>query len=235
MYFPPLPGTVDEARVLSDVLRLPADAVRTGTAATEDSLVNVHGPAILHLATHGFLLGDASAPANGTRGFKIVATRASATKAADPFDDPLMRSGIALAGANRQAGKLDDGIVTALELTGIDLRGTQLVTLSACDTGLGSVRAGDGIYGLRRALVVAGSESQLTTLWEVADGQTTLLMADYYGRLTRGEGRSEALRQAQIALLGKHPYYWAAFIVSGDPRPLRGALGPRQPAVPPKS
>jgi CHAT domain-containing protein/tetratricopeptide (TPR) repeat protein len=226
--FEPLVGTMEEARVLSDILKLPPDAVHTGSAASEDSLVNLHGPSILHLATHGFLLGSASAGARDTRGAELVDAQTVAKKAGDPFDDPLLWSGIALAGANRQGGKLDDGVVTALELTGMDLRGTQLVTLSACETGLGSVRAGDGVYGLRRALVLAGSEAQLTTLWKVADTETAQLMADYYRRLARGEGRSEALRSAQVALLGKHPFYWAAFTISGDPTPLHGALGLRK-------
>jgi CHAT domain-containing protein len=128
------------------------------------------------------------------------------------------------------------------------LWGTKLVVLSACETGLGDVRNGEGVYGLRRALVLAGSETQVMSLWKVSDTGTRDLMTDYYTRLQRGEGRAEALRQVQLTMLrgqlkptsrsGKrgttdtlananakdyrHPYYWAAFIQSGDWRNMDG-------------
>jgi CHAT domain-containing protein/tetratricopeptide (TPR) repeat protein len=239
MRFDPLPGTLEEAKSLTGVLKLPPGALRTGNAASETSLVALHGPSVLHLATHGFLRGNAGSAPGETRGAEVVTPQpaqgqTASAASAGVFDDPLLWSGIALAGANDQAGQLDDGVVTALELAGMDLWGTQLVTLSACETGLGSVHAGDGVYGLRRALVLAGAETQLTTLWKVADAETAAFMADYYRRLERGEGRSEALRRAQLALVGKHPFYWAAFTISGDPTPLHGApeAAPVSPAAP---
>lgn len=98
------------------------------------------------------------------------------------------------------------------------------MVLSACDTGVGEVKVGEGVYGLRRALVLAGAESQVTTLWQVDDVATRDLMVDYYTRLQKGEGRSDALRNAQLSMLKSanrsHPFYWASFIQLGDWRAL---------------
>ena len=115
--------------------------------------------------------------------------------------------------------------MTALEIANLNLTGTKLVVLSACETGVGEVNVGEGVYGLRRALGLAGSESQVISLWVVADVETQKLMIDYYERMLENqEGRSEALRQAQLGMLEnrtyKHPYYWAAFIPSGDWRKM---------------
>src|SRR5262249_14716530 len=114
----------------------------------------------------------------------------------------------------------DDGVLTALEAAGLDLYGTKLVVLSACDTGVGEVKNGDGVYGLRRAFVLAGAETQVMSLWPVSDVGTRELMIDYYKRLLKGEGRGEALRLVRLKMLAshnrKHPYYWASFIQSGE-------------------
>ena len=136
------------------------------------------------------------------------------------IENPLLRSGLALAGANRrQGGDGEDGILTALEAAGLDLWGTKLVVLSACETGVGEIKNGEGVYGLRRALVTAGAESQVMSLWQVSDSATRDLMIGYYKRLQAGEGRNEALRHVQLGMLGsqdlRHPFYWAAFIQSG--------------------
>jgi CHAT domain-containing protein len=129
-----------------------------------------------------------------------------------------------LAGANISQSGADDGILTALEIAGLDLWGTKLVALSACDTGLGEVAVGEGVYGLRRALVIAGAESQLVSLWKVDDVATQELMAAYYERLLAGEGRAEALRQVQLAMIQdralRRPYYWASFIPIGAWGPI---------------
>jgi MYXO-CTERM domain-containing protein len=150
-----------------------------------------------------------------------------------------LRSGLALAGANTRSSGGEDGVLTALEAAGMDLRGTKLVVLSACETGLGEVRDGEGIYGLRRALVIAGAEAIMMSLWKVDDEATRGLMEDYYARLKSGSGRSEALREVQIAMLSggtrfAHPHYWASFIVSGDGSPLTpAAFGSRAGEVRP--
>jgi CHAT domain-containing protein len=135
--------------------------------------------------------------------------------------NPLLRSGLALAGANHSKGSDDDGILTALEAADLDLSGTKLVVLSACNTGVGEVRNGEGTQGLRRALILAGSESQVMSLWPVSDQATKGLMILYYKALQQGEGRSEGLRQVQLRMLRgrqdqRHPFYWAAFIQSGE-------------------
>ena len=113
-----------------------------------------------------------------------------------------------------------NGILTALEASNIDLDGTRLVVLSACETGLGQVEMGDGVYGLRRALLVAGSQTQIMSLWKVDDNATRDLMIGFYGKLREGQGRGESLRQVQLKMLASknysHPYFWAAFIPSGN-------------------
>jgi hypothetical protein len=115
------------------------------------------------------------------------------------------------------------------QAAGLNLYGTQLVVLSACETGLGNVANGEGVYELRRAFVTAGAESQLMSLWKVDDYGTSELMSLlslYYQRLKNGEGRSEALRQVQLEMMQapayQHPYYWASFIFSGDWREIGG-------------
>lgn len=132
----------------------------------------------------------------------------------------MLRSGIVLAGANLHLEGKDTGIVTALKTTALNLWGTKVVVLSACDTGVGEVKTGDGIYGLRRALVLAGSETQVVSLWPVSDNGTKDLMVNYYQRLEKGEGRADALRQVQLQFLKdpkyRHPFYWASFIQSGE-------------------
>ena len=115
-------------------------------------------------------------------------------------------------------------MLTALEASGLDLWGTKLVVLSACETGVGKVTNGEGVYGLRRALVIAGAESLVMTLWQVDDLATRDLMTGYYKRLQTGTGRSAALRDVQLEIMSNakytHPYYWASFVPAGDASPL---------------
>ena len=137
-----------------------------------------------------------------------------------------MRSGLALTGANLTKRDEDDGILTALEAANLNLWGTKLVTLSACDTGVGEVRTGEGVYGLRRAFFLAGAETLVMSLWPVNDAVTREIMTDYYNSLKRGLGRGDALRQAQLAMISrknrKHPFYWASFIQAGEWATLEG-------------
>ena len=212
----------------------PSDPVVDGKA-TKSALAALTGPALLHIATHGFYARDpdprtpAITATLAVRGMFIKGGLQSPPRPEDPADG-LDRAGLALAGANQGAG----GIVTARELAGFDWSGTQLVVLSACETGVGAVPSGDGVYGMRRALVLAGSASQVVSLWRVSDASTRVLMRDYYRELASGTGRAEALRQAKLGLLREpryaHPYYWAAFIPAGDWRPLdKSALEQRKP------
>lgn len=231
--WPPLKGTAEEAAALNKTLS--GAQVLTEGQATESALKQVRHPRSLHIATHGFFLPDQPQEATeGARGIKLSGGGASRQ------ENPLLRSGLVLAGVNRkQSGEGEDGVLTALEAAGLDLWGTRLVVLSACETGLGDVRNGVGVYGLRRALVLAGSETQVMSLWQVSDVGTRDLMTAYYRLLQAGAGRTEALRQVQLSMLRgedvravggrrglgvadeskkarlSHPYFWAAFIPSG--------------------
>ena len=223
VYFAPLGGTAQEARTIKSLF--PEAQVLTGQQATKAALKQAEAPRLLHIATHGFFLLDATSSAtpespkpevNGTR----------AINASVKIENPLLRSGLALAGANLNKGTGDDGVLTALEASNLNLWGTKLVTLSACDTGVGEVKNGEGVYGLRRAFFLAGTESLVMSLWPVSDYVTRELMTEYYTGLKKGLGRGEALRQAQLAMLKRkgrqHPSYWASFIQSGEWANLEG-------------
>lgn len=195
-YFPPLDGTSGEAQALKVMM---TDAtVLTQAQATEAALKQVSSPRILHIATHGFFLEDQKPVAGEERLLRPVGGEMLPL---GRIENPLLRSGLALAGANRLKSGDDDGILTAQEAAGLDLWGTKLVVLSACDTGVGEVKNGEGVYGLRRALVLAGSETQVMSLWPVSDKATRDLMIEYYRRLLKGEGRSAALRAVQLQML----------------------------------
>jgi hypothetical protein len=204
-----------------------------GAEATEAAIKAVHGPRLLHVATHGFFLPEDRPPdagpaeLGGLSGDPEGGLDPQEGAAALRVENPLLRAGLAFAGANARASGADDGVLTALEASGLDLQGTQLIVLSACETGVGEAIRGDGVYGLRRALVMAGAETQVMSLWRVQDEATRDLMVAYYRKLRAGGGRSEAMREVQLAMLARPetaaPYYWAPFIVSGNGAPLYGA------------
>lgn len=216
VYFAPLDGTKQEAEAIERLL--PRAVVLTGSRATKAALSQMDAPSILHIASHAFFLPEKAAAA---------APLAPGTRSMTPkvqSSNPLLRSGIALAGANLSRPG-DPGILTALEAATLNLWGTRLVTLSACDTGVGDVKTGEGVYGLRRAFFVAGAESLVMSLWPISDQVTRTVMTRYYTGLARGEGRGAALRRVQLALIAdphrRHPFYWAGFIQAGDWTPLR--------------
>ena len=240
-----LPGTAAEAKALSALWA--SATVWTGEQSTEAALKRVQSPRILHIATHGFFLPNKSRAekASGPLGGSTPAVPGGSPVQ----ENPLLRSGLILAGVKQQrSGGGEDGVLTALEMASLNLSGTKLVVLSACETGLGDVKRGEGLYGLRRALVLAGSESEVISLWRVSDAGTRDLMTAYYTRLQSNQGRTEALREVQLAMLGgkltsgavgksgrrettdsggkavtevyRHPYYWASFIQSGDWRSM---------------
>jgi CHAT domain-containing protein/Tfp pilus assembly protein PilF len=210
VYFGPLGGTEREASTIKSLF--PEITLLTGAAATEARLKQAAAPRLLHIATHGFFLTDETND-TVTRGTRAISTTAK-------IENPLLRSGLALAGANLHKSSNDDGILTALEASGLNLWGTKLVTLSACDTGLGEVRNGEGVYGLRRSFVLAGAETLVMSLWPVSDYVTREMMTAYYKGLKQGLGRGESLRQVQLSMLKRkgreHPFYWASFIQSGE-------------------
>ncbi len=220
MKFDPLPGTAAEAQALKALLKLKNEQVLTKGKATEAALKQVKGPRILHMATHGFFLEDQPLDLDSQADHLAGQDGLHAPKG----ENPLLRSGLALAGANKLRSGRDDGVLTALEVAGLDLTGTELAVLSACETGVGEVQNGEGVYGLRRALVLAGVRTQIASLWKVDDAATKDLMIDYYRRLQAGAGRSQALREAQLTMLKDparaHPYYWASFIAIGEEKAL---------------
>lgn len=221
--FHSLPGTQAEADMLSELF--PSTVVHVGADASEATLKKLSRPFALHLATHGFFLSSESlANMSGKAGSSL--DNEAARQQLAVAENPLLRSGLAFAGATGLRGQDgEDGVLTALEASSLDLTGTQLVVLSACQTAEGEVTQGEGVYGLRRALTVAGAESLVMSLWSVDDEATAYLMRGYYRRLRDGLGRSEALRRVQVVLeqhpATHHPYYWAAFIPSGDPGALK--------------
>ncbi len=221
----PLPGTRQEAESIQRLL--PQAQLFLGPEATKERLLNLATPGILHLATHGFFLADAPRPEDapkptGSRGVGHFGALGDNPQAPRPRE-PLLRSGLVLAGASGHSKpRPDAALVTALELAGLDLWGTQLVVLSACDTGRGDINLGQGVSGLRRALVVAGAETVVMSLWKVNDDSTRLLMDTYYRNLLAGQGRASALREAMRSLRASrpHPHHWAPFIALGSNAPL---------------
>ena len=227
--FEPLPGTQMEGEQVAALLGVePLLRER----ALEGNLKSHHSPYILHIATHGFFFPDQKQTSND----EVPETLASHDRRIGKLgqflrqgaENPLLRSGLALTGANTwdQGGLLpleaEDGILTAEDVSGLDLSATGLVVLSACQPGLGEVRIGEGVFGLRRAFVVAGAKTLIMSLWKVPDMQTQGLMVDFYQRILAGQSRADALREAQLAMKTRypHPYYWGAFVCQGDPSPL---------------
>ena len=212
-----LPSTAKEGQEIQGLLEKAHLVIQT--EATEAIVKKTKRPEILHIATHGYFLEDVP-KAPSTSEPRILDFQDAGNLPPPRVENPLLRSWLFFAGANRGGDAENDGIMTALEAAQLDLWGTKLVVLSACETGVGETKNGDGIYGLRRALVLAGSESQVMSLWNVSDRATRELMVEYYTRLKNGEGRSEALRNVQLKMLKdplrQHPYYWAAFIQSGE-------------------
>ena len=223
VFFGPLPGVSQEVRALRELL--PDTTFLTKELATKTALQSINAPRILHIATHGFFLPD-HPPANEDPRDAPAREATRLAKWTAYSSNPLLRSGLALAGANHPGDNKDNGILTALEASGLNLWGTKLVVLSACDTGVGVVRNGEGVYGLRRALVLAGAETQVMSLWPVSDRSTRELMVGYYKGLIQGRGRGEALRQIQLQMLRSkehsHPHYWGSFIQTGEWANLEG-------------
>jgi MYXO-CTERM domain-containing protein len=215
--FPPLGHAAAEAREIHAMM--PRARVFLGAEATEVLVKRLQGPEILHLATHGFYLRNA--PKN---------QQSTGAMPREVWEDGFLRGGLAFAGANLRESDQEDGVLTALEASSLDLEGTKLVVLSGCETGIGEVQARDGVRGLRHAFLTAGAQTLVTSLWPVDDEATQKLMVAYYAALEQGQGRSEALRTVARATMHdpetKHPYAWAGFIVVGDGSRFDGTWSP---------
>jgi CHAT domain-containing protein len=179
-------------------------------------VMGTRSPRVLHLASHGgFLPGVEAEPDGSGPGDPLAEHPVDATTA-------LRRAVVVLAGANRGGtGEGDDGYLAALEVSLMHLEQTRLVTLSACETNRGEIRTGEGVYGLRRALTVAGARTSLLSLWKVNDDATSELMGTFYAHLARGEEPHRALEAAQATFRDqqdgrlRHPFWWAGFQLYG--------------------
>ena len=220
--FLPLPATAREARAVAALWDAGGEKpntsthrILTGSAASEAALkTEAPGRRVLHLATHGFFTGPCTDPAGPAQ----TAGR----------DNPLLRSGLALAGANRRAAvgpDDEDGILTGEEIAALDLSGVEWAVLSACDTGVGEIKTGEGVFGLRRAFRMAGVATMIMSLWPVDDRGTRRWMQSLYEqRLEHGRPVPEAMRAANLEVLSErrrrgldtHPFHWAGFVAAGD-------------------
>ena len=234
LHFSPLPGTEIEGKNIAQMLKV--RPLMEGEAL-EQTLKAVQSPSILHIATHGFFLENQKPDPNQKHPVFGGFGGAEMPRFSGPgFENPLLRSGLVLAGVNTWAkyGELppeaEDGILTAEDVTGLDLIGTELVVLSACKTGIGEVMVGEGVFGLRRSFMLAGAKTLVISLWNVPDEATQELMEDFYTKILLGVSRAEALREAQLELRKRYPdpRDWGAFICQGDPGYLRAIC--RNPA-----
>ncbi|ADR23196.1 hypothetical protein MATR_29550 [Marivirga tractuosa] len=208
-----LPGTKKEIEDISKYLS-PSMTMQKylNSEANESNLKQVKSPKYLHLASHGYFLEDKQANHN-LFGVQLQYIR----------QNPLLRSGLLLAGAGKEESsgssqsfnQSDNGFFSAYEAINLNLNNTEMVVLSACETGKGDIKAGEGVYGLQRAFIVAGAESLVMSLWKVDDTATQKLMSGFYKENVQGKAIPDAFRSAQLAMLSEyqHPYYWGAFIM----------------------
>ncbi len=200
MIFKPLPGTTKEANIITKLYDNTKDYNQK--EATSTNLYKVNAPKILHISTHGFFLDDKS------------------------IQNPMLKSGLAFSGANMARIKGDgQGLVTSLKLSGLNLKGTQLVVLSACQTGVVDINSTENVSGLNKAFIQAGVKNIVMSLWSVADKETAQLMSSFYKQMmkfSKNEDKSnkdyaQALREAKLKMINQnlHPFYWGAFVISG--------------------
>ena len=226
--FAPLPGTERGGQEMAALIGAngAATQVLVGKLATESAVKAAGSPRILHLATHGFFLSDEAIDLDSTVPTVSPKKGRSGKKrgAATPYENPLMRSGLALADANQaeEATEGDDGLLTALEISGLDLAGTELVVLPVCETGAGKVQNGDGVFGLRRAFALAGAKNLLMSLWPVRGEVAERQLKAFYKKV-QTMPPADALWQAQLESILElkaqygmaPPGLWAPFILQG--------------------
>jgi CHAT domain-containing protein/Flp pilus assembly protein TadD len=213
--FSPLPGTKIELENISKILRSKGFNITAYVQndATEKRIKSVKNPSVLHIASHGYFSPDTQSTNNSF-----------GTSSEGVLNNPLLRSGLILTGAVKETigaqdiSSSDNGYLTAFEVTNLSLDDTGLVILSACQTGLGDIKNGEGVYGLQRAFLIAGSHIIIMSLWTVDDAATQELMVNFYNNWTTLNNFSEAFKSAQLQLKQKYPepYFWGAFVMIGD-------------------
>lgn len=198
-----LPGTRTEIEKIDQILKNAqwSSISHLGKDASEGELKSVSSSTVVHIATHGFFVDDDDG------GLPVVV-------GSGRTDNPLFRSGLVLSGSGT-----DDGVLTAYEVKNLNFDNTDLVVLSACETGSGEIRNGEGVYGLQRAFLISGARNVLMSLWKVDDESTQELMLAFYNNMLSTSSKSEALRQAQVQLMQKYqdPFFWGGFVLIGKP------------------
>ena len=235
LHFDRLPGTREEVQTIQSLLGKDQTELYTGKDAIEGVLRTMKVPRILHLATHGFFLEDTEfSPLTIPSSERGIATVEAHPKKPSiqriTIENPLLRSGFVLAGANNvlksSGSKTFDGLVTAEKILSLKLKGTDMVVLSACNTGVGEVKRGEGVFGLRRAFAQAGAKSLVMSMWSVPDKETTELMVEFYKNiLSEKMNRCHALRKAALREMNivkkryghANPFFWGAFVFMGEP------------------
>jgi CHAT domain-containing protein len=229
-----LPGTAMEAILVRSNLPKTGGAeplVYTERYALESVAKSLQRPQVALFSTHGFFLADqivrAADKELAAMGRDEVRST-PLTAVGQPIENPLTRCGLLFAGCNPrnegQSGGGDDGVLTGMEVVGIDFRGTQLIVLSACESGVGAVNTGEGVAGLRQAFQLAGAQSVLATLWQIPDRDSALIMNDLFANLASGQSQAEALQNAQLKRIAErrekygaaHPFFWAAWTITGN-------------------
>ncbi len=214
-----LPGTAAEAEAILPRLKGYTGMeprLFTEGRASVSVFLTARNPSVVVLSTHGFVLPDQQPGGDG----------AASPRTPHNWENPLLRCGLLLAGCNKARDARvggDNGVLTGLQIVGCDLRGCELVVLSACETGLGVVRNGEGVAGLRQAFQLAGAQNVVATLWQVPDQQSAQLMIGFFDKLAQKLDRADALRQAQLERIAlrrerqgaAHPFFWAAFTLTG--------------------
>jgi CHAT domain-containing protein/Tfp pilus assembly protein PilF len=219
---PRLPGTRLEAQAIEPKVREITGSdpqLWVDQFALEQAFKGMRQPRLLVVCTHGFFQEENEASRAGSGPSSLGAAI---------FVNPLVRCGLLLAGCNKpdrsNSSDSEDGILTGIEIVETDLRGTELVVLSACETGLGDIKNGQGVSGLRQAFQLAGARSVISTLWQIPDLQSARLMRDFFANLAESGDKAKSLRDAQLSLIesrrnrygAAHPFFWAAFTLTGE-------------------
>lgn len=210
-----LPGTKKEVETLATIIGQGQSTIYLGKAANEGNIKALDNPHILHIATHGFFMEDLSRADSKEKVFGIEPEKA--------IENPLLRAGLLLTDAEdvmnavntQDTREENNGILTAYEAMNLKLDETDLVVLSACETGLGNIKSGEGVYGLQRAFQIAGVDAIVMSLWKVSDEATQKLMTSFYKKWKTSGDKQEAFLTAQTELKKEFsdPYYWGAFIL----------------------